>query len=45
MNTLRNWIAARSNGTLGEPDLDRLLANLRSRKLIVVSGDKVSYKL
>ena len=45
VNTLRNWIAARSNGSLGEPDLDRLLANLRSRKLIVVSGDKVSYKL
>ena len=45
MNTLRNWIDTRFNGKLGAADLDRLVANLRSRRLVVVSGDKVTYKL
>ncbi len=45
VNTLRNWIDTRFNGKLAEPDLDRLVANMRSRKLIAVSGDRVSYKL
>lgn len=45
LNTLRNWIGTRFNGQLAEADLDRLVANLRSRQLVKVSGDKVSYKL
>ena len=45
VNTLRNWIGTRFNGRLDEADLDRLVANLRSRRLIAVSGDKVTYKL
>lgn len=45
LDTLRNWIDTRFNGRLAEADLDRLVANLRSGRLIAVSGDKVSYKL
>lgn len=45
VNTLRNWIDARFNGKLDERQLDRLVAGLRSRRLILVNGDKVSYRL
>ena len=45
VNTLRNWIGTRFNGRLADADLDRLVANLRSRQLVKVSGDKVAYKL
>ena len=45
LDTLKNWIDTRFNGALADGDLDRLVANLGSRQLIVVSGDRVSYKL
>lgn len=45
VNTLRNWIGTHFNGRLADADLDRLVANLRSRQLVKVSGDKVAYKL
>ena len=45
VNTLRNWIDARFNGRVGQRDLVRLVAGLRSRRLIAVNGDKVSYTL
>ncbi len=45
VNTLGNWIRTRFNGRLADADLDRLVANLRSRQLVKVSGDKVTYKL
>ena len=45
VSTLRNWIDTRFNGRVAQTDLDRVVANLRSRRLIAVSGDKVSYKL
>ena len=44
VNTLRNWIDARYP-TVGEKEIDRLVANLRSRQWIVVNDDKVSYRL
>ena len=43
--TLRNWINTTFNRELDETALDRLVADLRSRRLIVVSADKVSYTL
>ena len=45
VNTLRNWIDTRFNSKLSEADLDRLVASLRSRQLVAVSGDKVTYRL
>ncbi len=45
VNTLRNWIDAGYNSKLDEQEIDRLVASLRSRKLIVLDGDKVSYRL
>lgn len=45
VNTLRNWIDTRFNAKLAEPDLDRVVENLRSRRLIAISGDKVTYRL
>lgn len=44
VNTLRNWIDARYPN-VNEKEIDRLVANLRSRQWIVVNDDKVSYKL
>ena len=44
VNTLRNWIDARYPN-VNEKEIDRLVANLRSRQWIVVNEDKVSYKL
>ena len=45
VNTLRNWIDTRFNGKVSETELDRLIADMRSRKLIVVKGERVSYSL
>ncbi len=45
VNTLRNWINTRFNGRMSERELDTTVANLRSRKLIAVDGEKVSYRL
>ena len=45
MKTLRNWIDTRFNGKLDEAALDGMVADLRSRRLIAVVGDRVSYRL
>ena len=45
VKTLRNWTNTRFNGKLDEAELDRMVADLRSRRLIAVVGDRVSYRL
>lgn len=45
VNTLRNWISTRFGGRMSEQELDATVANLRSRKLIIVEGERVSYRL
>ena len=45
VTTLKNWINTTFNRKLDEPELDRLVGDLRSRRLIVVNADKVSYTL
>ena len=45
VKTLRNWIDTRFNGKLDDAALDGMVADLRSRRLIAVVGDRVSYGL